>query len=231
MSLEVAIRWTEILMGFAFVQQSLEHISSKAGGRYLFILRLVLSLLLMAGLQTPWVALLLLVLALLSLKQFQGPYNGGADRMSLLLLCCLCLVYFLPEQSWKEIAFAYLAVQLILSYFISGWVKLMNPEWRTGQALADVFMFSAYPASESLRGWAQSPRLLLVMSWSVILFELLFPLSLVSSVSLIGALFMAALFHFANACLFGLNRFFWIWLAAYPSIIWFQARFILVDLT
>ena len=27
----------------------------------------------------------------------------------------------------------------------------------------------------------------------------------------------------ANACLFGLNRF-WIWICAYPSILWLQQR-------
>lgn len=27
-----------------------------------------------------------------------------------------------------------------------------------------------------------------------------------------------------NACLFGLNRFFWIWIMAYPSMFWFQQR-------
>jgi hypothetical protein len=35
---------------------------------------------------------------------------------------------------------------------------------------------------------------------------------------------LAAAFHLANACLFGLNRFFWVWLAAYPSLIWLQHR-------
>jgi len=31
-------------------------------------------------------------------------------------------------------------------------------------------------------------------------------------------------FHLGNACIFGLNRFFWVWLAAYPSILWLQGR-------
>ena len=42
--------------------------------------------------------------------------------------------------------------------------------------------------------------------------------------SLVIGLSFATLFHFANACLFGLNRFFWIWLAAYPSLLWLQQR-------
>jgi hypothetical protein len=78
--------------------------------------------------------------------------------------------------------------------------------------------------SEHARSWAKSPQLMFVMSWSVIVFELLFPLSLLNHYALIVALLIAAMFHLANACLFGLNRFFWIWPAAYPIILWFQSR-------
>ena len=224
MSFELAIRLTEILVGFSFAQQSVEHVIARTYERRLFLVKLILAVFLILGIQTAWVSILLLLLGLLILHLFQGPYNGGADRMSLLILCCLCLVYFLPTQHWKEMAFGYLSLQLILSYFISGWVKVRNPEWRNGQALKDVFQFSAYPVSESLRSWSKSPRMILTMSWAVILFELLFPFSVFSHISLTIALILATIFHFANACLFGLNRFFWIWIAAYPSIIWFQYR-------
>lgn len=118
----------------------------------------------------------------------------------------------------------YLALQLVLSYFISGWVKIVNPQWRNGQALQDVFRFSAYPASESMRAFAGRPRLLFVMSWAVMLFELSFPLTLLTQTTLIIGLVTAVIFHLANAFLFGLNRFFWCWLTAYPSILWLQQR-------
>ncbi len=224
MSLDIAIRLTEILLGLAFIQQCTEHLRSPANEQWIFILRFVLSVLLVIGFQTEWVCLALVVLALFMLHRYQGPYNGGSDRMSLLILCCLCLVLFLPSQTGKELVFGYLALQLVLSYFISGWVKVVNPEWRRGQALQDVFRYSAYPVSESLRGWANWPRLLLLVSWAVIGFELVFPLALLQQATLIAGLGVAALFHFSNACFFGLNRFFWIWIAAYPSILWFQHR-------
>jgi hypothetical protein len=224
MSLNEAVRLTEMLLGFAFVQQSVEHLFAQPDNRKLYAPRLLLAILLITGAQTALVAALLLLLGLLQLQRFQGPYNGGSDRMSLLILCCLCLTHWLPRERWQEIAFGYLALQLVLSYFISGWVKVVNPQWRNGRALRDVFEFSAYPASESLRRWAQRPQLMLGMSWAVMLFELLFPLALLSAPSLYAALPIAASFHFANACLFGLNRFFWIWIAAYPSLIWFQQR-------
>lgn len=224
MMLDEAVRLTEMLMGFAFAQQSIEHLHVQPSERKLFVLRLLLAVLLMIGLQTALASAVLLLFGLLLLQRFQGPYNGGSDRMGLLILCCLCLTHWLPSERWREMAFGYLALQLVLSYFISGWVKVVNPEWRNGRALRDVFEFSAYPVSESLRRWAQRPQWLLYMSWTVMLFELLFPLSLLTASSLYVALVIAASFHLANACLFGLNRFFWIWIAAYPSLLWLQQR-------
>ena len=228
MNFEQAIRLTEILMGFAFIQQSIEHLISFSYERRLFLIRLLLSLFLILGYQTTEIIILLSLLSLLILQRFQGPYNGGADRMSLLILFCLTLVHIAPSLRWQELAFAYLALQLILSYFISGLVKVVNSDWRKGQALHDVFQFSAYPVSESLRQWANSPRILFLASWLVMVFELMFPFSLISNMSLITMLVITAIFHFSNACFFGLNRFFWIWIASYPSILWFQNRIFII---
>ena len=224
MNLDEAIRLTEILLGFAFLLQSLEHLKSFSNEQWIYVPRFVLSLLLIAGIQTSWVCGLLLLLGLAALNRFQGPYNGGSDRMSLLVLSCLFLSHVATTEFWREMALGYLAIQLVLSYFISGWVKIINPDWRSGRALQDVFQFSAYPVSQSLRKWADKPQLMPYTSWYVMLFELLFPLSLISSMGLLAMLLVTGSFHFANACLFGLNRFFWVWLSAYPAIIWFQQR-------
>jgi hypothetical protein len=37
---------------------------------------------------------------------FNGPYNGGADRMSLLILICLCATYNAPTPAMRELALA-----------------------------------------------------------------------------------------------------------------------------
>ncbi len=224
MSLDLAIRLTEILLGLAFLQQSLEHLHTQKEARGIFLPRLVLSVVLMVGFQAQWVCFALVVIGLFMLKRFQGPYNGGSDRMSLLILCCLCLIHFMPTVQWQEYIFGYLALQLVLSYFISGWVKVVNSQWRNGEALQDVFRFSTYPVSDALRQLAKWPRLLWCMSWAVMLFELVFPFTLFTQTTLIIGLIVATMFHFANAFLFGLNRFFWIWLAAYPSLFWLQQR-------
>lgn len=224
MSLDFAVRLTEILLALALVQQSLEHLSGPPRDRALFAVRLALCGLVLAGVAQPWPLVGLAALSLLLLARFQGPYNGGSDRMGLLALWCLTLSHLTPDPRWRELAFGYLAAQLTLSYFVSGWVKVVNPDWRSGRALAQVFRFSAYPVAENLRVWAARPRVMALMSWAVMGFELVFPLTLLWTPALIAALAVAACFHLANACLFGLNRFFWTWLCAYPAILWLQGR-------
>jgi len=230
MTLENAARLTEALLALALIQQSLEHLNGPRADRPLFLARIGLCGLVILGAVSPWpgvdlVGLLGLAgLSLLILQRFQGPYNGGSDRMGLLALWCLTLSRLMPTPALQELVFGYLGLQLMLSYFISGWVKVVNPEWRSGRALADVFRFSAYPVSEDLRRLADRPRLLLAMSWAVMLFELAFPLTLLSRETLIAGLVIAGTFHLANAWLFGLNRFFWTWLSVYPAILWLQAR-------
>jgi len=224
MTLQFAARLTEILLAFALIQQSLEHLTRFKNERMLFGARIVLCGLVIAGIASPWPLVALAGLSLLILVRFQGPYNGGSDRMGLLALWCLTLSRLLPTPPLQELAFGYLGAQLTLSYFISGGVKIVNPDWRSGRALADVFRFSAYPVSEDMRRWADKPQVLLAMSWAVMGFELVFPLTLLWKPALIAGLVVAGTFHLANACLFGLNRFFWTWLAVYPAILWLQGR-------
>lgn len=226
MSFELAQRLTEAMMALCFLQQGLEHMKGFGDERALHAPRMALAALLLAGIAPACALLGLLGLGLALLARFDGPYNGGSDKMGLLILTCLCAARWAPTQVLAETALAYLAVQLTLSYFISGWVKVWNPEWRSGRALVDVFRFSAYPVGETLRGWAARPRPLWLGGWAVILFELAFPLALLDKAALAPALGIAACFHFSNACFFGLNRFFWIWISAYPSIWWAQERIV-----
>ena len=224
MSFDLAVRLAELGLSFALMQQSLEHWRAGGPERISHVLRMGLCILLALGVGTPWVTFALVLVSLWILNLFQGPYNGGSDRLGLLPLCCLCLAHNLPVQQWREYALGYLAVQVVLSYFIAGWVKIINPEWRSGRALQDVFLFSAYPVSEGFRRLALRPRLLLAMSWAVMAFELMFPVTMLTRETLFVALGVAAVFHLANACLFGLNRFFWTWVSTYPAVLWLQQR-------
>ncbi len=221
MSFELAIRLTEIALGWAIALQSIEQWRT---ARTFFSVRFMLAAGLLTGTLAAFCLLGLCIQACVLLVRFQGPYNGGSDRMGMLLIFCLSLAHWAPNPRWQELAFAYLAAQLVLSYVISGWVKVKNPAWRSGAALRDVFAFSAYPVSEDLRTLSNHPNLMFVLSWAVIGLELVFPLTLLSQPTLIGGLILAAMFHLSNALFLGLNRFFWVWLATYPSILWLHDR-------
>ncbi|WP_282091988.1 HTTM domain-containing protein [Epibacterium ulvae] len=223
MSFEDTLRLTELMLAFVIAHQSLEHLSVRHSP-WLFGLRLVCCACLAIGVFGPVAVWGLWGISVLMLHRFQGPYNGGSDKMTILILSCVSLAHLAPNVFWAEMALAYLAVQLVLSYFVSGWIKIINPEWQSGRALSDVFRFSAYPVSEGLRDWADRRLVLFLMSWAVMLLEVLFPLTLLNAQALQLALLCTAAFHLSNACFFGLNRFFWIWLCAYPSLIWFQER-------
>lgn len=222
MTLDLALRVTEILLALAFIQSSAEHVFGPLRQWTLMGPRAVAAGLLLVGFFADWALLVLVLHSVFMLRRFDGPYNGGSDRMSLLVLYCLCLANWEPAAA--PFALGYLAMQVTLSYFISGKVKLLNRDWRDGTALQEVFAFSAYPVSEGLRQLANRPALLKGAAQGVIAMEVLFPLSLLHPIGLGAALFAMACFHMANACLFGLNRFFWAWLAAYPSLIWLQSH-------
>lgn len=225
MTLDTAVRASEGLLAFAFVQQALEHAAGTPRDRGWFVAQGATAVVMGAGLWNRVTDVLLLAISVFILNRFKGPYNGGSDRMRLLLLFSLCAARLAPDARWQQVAVGYFAVQLILSYVLAGWVKLANPDWRSGQALADVFTFSVYPVSSELQRIASFRHLLLVGSWFIILFELLFPLALVSSGTLQLALLVAFMFHLTNACVFGLNRFLWVWTAGYPCLLWFQSAF------
>ena len=224
MSLDAALRLTEMLCGCALIQQSLEHLARPAPARALYGLRLVLALALVAGFQTTLASWGLLGIGVRLLRRFDGPYNGGSDRLGLLILLSLALCHVAPTPHWQEMALGYLGVQLLLSYAMAGWVKAVNRDWWNGRALADVFSLSIYPQSEALRALAARPALMTGAGRAVVLFELAFPLGLLSARLLAVMLALAAAFHLANALLFGLNRFLWIWLSAFPALWWLQGR-------
>lgn len=222
MTFHEAQRLSEVLMALAFVQQGLEHIAGAPRDRWWFVTQVALALGVAAGVAPVILEGLLLLVSAGLLRHFLGPYNGGSDRMRLLVLSCLWASHLAPNPTWERAALGYLAVQLVLSYTMAGWVKLVNPDWRNGRALEDVFAFSVYPVSEALRAFANAPRTLLLLSWSIIAFEVGFPLALLNGTALQVALGAALVFHLVNAGLFGLNRFVWIWIAGYPCLLWFQ---------
>lgn len=137
--------------------------------------------------------------------RWRGTFNGGSDAMTFLILSAWLVSAVFPD--FKSICLFYIAIQLILSYFVAGIAKIMSPQWRTGQA-PQYFLAQA--------GWAITPAQGFFMAWAVLAFECLFPLAIFAPVPF---LILAIVFHVTNAYLFGLNRFVFAWAAAYPALI------------
>ena len=150
--------------------------------------------------------------------RFRGTFNGGSDMMTFVVLTGVLLSLVLPETSLK-FGLVYICVHALFSYFRAGTGKLKEAKWRDGTALAIFLSRSLYPDMQKLAAQLRPMNwLCVVMSWGVMVFELsviALPLAPNSAIVYFEALL---LFHFCVYRAFGLNRFFWIWLSAWPSI-------------
>lgn len=195
--------------------------------RGLLLLRLVLALALMAGLLRGPAgltgALALFLMALVLLFRWRGAFNGGSDFMTLVGLSGLLLAQVLgalgdPQMGWRA-GLWYVALQSVSSYFVSGWVKLLKPEWRSGAALPaflDSGVYGPLPADSFYRRpWAARS-----ISWVFTIWEGCFPLALIDVRLAWLMCASAVVFHFLVFWYFGLNRFFWAWLATFPAILY-----------
>ena len=209
------------------VRRQLDRLFEDRVYKGLLWMRCVLSVVLMAGHAELGVSLALFVLAVLLLLRWRGAFNGGSDFMTLVGLTGLLLAHGLgtftePAEAWR-IALWYVTLQSLGSYFVSGWIKFMRPEWRSGQALT-VFLNEAVHGPLPDKSIFRSPMVARMCSWSFILWEGLFPLALWSFH--VAAVFcaVAAVFHFLVYWFFGLNRFVWAWLSTFPAILFCASR-------
>lgn len=166
----------------------------------------------------PWPAAIAWACVLAGAFRFRGAYHGGADAMLLVVLGGLALARCDLDGALGSLGLAYVAVQLVLSYFIAGLVKLREPSWRSGAAMHEVLALPQYRAPNWARRWLDRPAIARGCAWIVVGFECLFPLALFDprAAVLLGAVAIA--FHAANVAVLGLNRFLWTWLAAYPAL-------------
>ena len=123
-----------------------------------------------------------------------------------------------PALGWRA-CFWYVTIQSLSSYFLSGSVKLLRPEWRNGSAMT-IFLNAAIHGPLSHGHWLRKPWLAAMGSWGFIVWECMAPLALLDT--RLAGLFclIAAVFHFLVFWFFGLNRFFWAWMATFPAILW-----------
>jgi hypothetical protein len=169
-----------------------------------------------------WIALLVscVGLGLLAWRQRYG--EDGADQMNLIVAVTLVLTVG-PFQSMTalQLGLAFLAAQLALSYLSAGVAKLISPVWRSGAAVGLVLNTASYgsrPAGALLKRLPWAGRLL---TWSVVAFEISFPVALVLPWPWVAVpMAIGAFFHASIAIVMGLNNFVPAFLSTYPALLY-----------
>ena len=255
MTLTLAARLFEVLLGFSLLLQTFEFLKIQSIDRVsdwqiqrtevpvhpeawlwtldrlfqpqaylgLLVVRGTLAVWLMAGGLPAWGAWLLFALGVVMLFRWRGAFNGGSDFMTLVGLTGLLLAQGVGAwtdmtHGWR-VGLWYVTLQSLTSYFVSGWVKLMRPEWRSGEALPaflDTGIYGPLPQDSVFR----RPAVARLVAWSFTVWEGCFPLALLDV--RLAAVFcvVAAGFHFLVFYFFGLNRFFWAWLVTFPAVLY-----------
>lgn len=156
---------------------------------------------------------------LLTCIRFRGTFNGGSDMMTFVILTGLLISQSSGNGDAQEIGLVYISIHALYSYFKAGFSKIIRSEWRSGIALPVFVESSLFPDSRQVLGKLFSKRVVAIVSaWFVILFELLVVLLLLWTDLSLPYFVMAILFHAIVFLVFGLNRFFWAWAGAWPSL-------------
>lgn len=244
---QTVLRATQQILGAGLVLQAAEILATRSGHARLcagsrpvgdalrwltanMIVRLAISgaLICVVGRLAPVIdSLCMLVLIVSSaglIARFGGSIGGGSDSMFFQVQIGLLIASFgLANPALVRIGLGWIAAQSVLSYFISGWAKLRNPEWRNGVALENLLRCEGpYVLLEPSRSLANSKLMCVALSWSLMLFQFAFPIVLLLPPE--GRVIMVAAglsFHVINAAMLGLNRFIWAWAATYPALLFF----------
>jgi len=161
---------------------------------------------------------LFLLLSLFSYLLF-NIRNGfgfeGSDQMIIINLLCLVTIKFFPVTT--NLMCQFLAIQLILAYFIAGISKILSKHWRNGQAIKMVLSTKSF-GTGNINWLLKYRHLPQILCFTVITFEvswILLPFHI--NVTILLMVF-GVIFHLVNATLMGLNNFFWAFVATYPLV-------------
>jgi hypothetical protein len=219
-----AIQREEVPSRPAWVRGLLDQALQGRGYVALLCLRLGVALALLAGWASLTSAVLLFASSVLLLFRWRGAFNGGSDFMTLVAVSGLLIAQLVgqlthdPALGWRA-GLWYITVYVVSSYFVSGWVKLLRPEWRNGRAMT-IFLDGGVYGPLPPRSVYRHPTLAALVSWTFTVWEGCFPLALVDVRIAWFMCCIAPVFHFLVYWYFGLNRFFWAWLVTYPAVLY-----------
>ncbi|MET0393842.1 MAG: hypothetical protein ABW019_11910 [Chitinophagaceae bacterium] len=166
---------------------------------------------------------LLIVFVAGSLVNFrQAPFGAETEnRFALALTGALLLRSLVPTQLVTEVCLLFIALYTCVSYVTAGVTKWVDPAWRKGEGLLEVIHSPDLVPLERLAAFFRRyPGAGRALAWATIGIECLFPLALVAGPPFFWLfLIWGIVFHLTIAVVLRLGKFFWVWVATYPAII------------
>lgn len=157
-----------------------------------------------------------------------APYGTEtSNRLTLVITGALLLRCAAPNSLiLMKASLWFIALQTCISYLTAGVGKFFNQGWRNGYGLFNVVnnQMNGLPPQLAMFFY-QHQTIGKIFTWFTIGIECTFPLVLLFGQPFVFLfLVWGMLFHLANAILLGLNKFFWVWLATYPAILFVTQR-------
>lgn len=155
-----------------------------------------------------------------------GGGLSGAYQMSLVVNAGVAIAAFAPANSLIQFgAVAFIAVQGVLGYFISGAVKAVGDDWRRGDAAMLVLSTATWGHPWAYEQAKKYPRLASLASRGTVVFEIAFPIVLFASPPVMAVIMGAAIaMHLSISFTMGVNGFLTSFTATYPAIYYISTK-------
>lgn len=192
--------------------------------QWLFKVRLLLLfvLLVLPVHTTAFSVIVMLIFVSLLLPVIRNPYgNDGAYQMYMIIFGTLSLSLFVAIDGLMGlILMANIALQLLLSYAVSGIAKLKSATWLDGSAIIGITGTRIYGNPYLFGLFRTYKGMALLVCLSVIILEVGFVIAFLFANTQVFLLFMGlgVLFHLGTAIFMGLNNFFFAFVATYPCV-------------
>jgi hypothetical protein len=210
----------DLRRGLPLPDRVIQTIFSVSSFRVIAILQIILAIFAIVDPQS-WFFVGLAVTHLFMCIRFRGTFNGGSDMMVFVVLTGVLIGLLGKSEFTQKLGLIYICIHALYSYFKAGLAKIRHRDWRNGSAISAFLGRSLFSDIRRLSAWLQPRRTLsLIFCWLVLAFELGSAI-LIFAPRLAFVYFLAAMaFHLAIYASFGLNRFFLIWLSAWPAILY-----------
>jgi hypothetical protein len=133
------------------------------------------------------------------------------------VLIVLSLHLLLQNETISQIGLIFISLQVCLAYFAAGSHKLKDPKWKKGQAISTFlsrYLIGTWMTTYLLK----YQKVLILTTYAVVLFELLFLVSLLHPDLALVFFCIGITFHIGISVTSGINEFLWAFVGCYPAV-------------